>query len=226
VHGVQTDPEWQVRLAAFRQGLEGLGWLEGRNIHIESRFSANNYDRLPQLAQEIVALNTDVIFATTTPATKALQQSTRTIPVVFVQVSDPTGSGVVESLARPGGNITGFLFYEDSIAGKWLGMLKEITSSLARAALVGNPKGFRTAISCERPVPLRRRSGLKSSLLPSRMPPTSNDPSTPSRACRTSVCSSRRITRLKSIAILLSGSRREVACLQSTRTDISSRPAD
>jgi putative tryptophan/tyrosine transport system substrate-binding protein len=142
VHGLQTRHEWQQRVAAFQQGLERRGWFEGRNVHIEWLFSANKYDRLPQLAQEIIALNPDVIFASTTPAIKTLQHETRTIPIVFVQVSDPTGSGVVASLARPGGNITGLLLYEDSIAGKWLGMLKEIAPHLMRAALVGSPKGF------------------------------------------------------------------------------------
>jgi putative tryptophan/tyrosine transport system substrate-binding protein len=142
VHGLQNDVEWQGRLEAFRRGLERFGWLEGRNILIEPFFSANNFDRLPQFAQEIVALNPDVIFATTTPATKALQQVTGTIPIVFVQVSDPIGSGVITSLARPGGNITGVLLYEETIAGKWLGMFKEISPHLKRSALVGNPKGF------------------------------------------------------------------------------------
>jgi putative ABC transport system substrate-binding protein len=142
VHGVQTDPGWQRRVEAFRQGLEVIGWLEGRNIHIEWRFSANNFDRLSQLAQEIVALDPDVIFVNTTPATKALQQETHSIPVIFVQVSDPVGSGIVASLARPGGNITGILLYEDSIVGKWLGMLKEIAPRLTRVAFVGTPKGF------------------------------------------------------------------------------------
>jgi putative ABC transport system substrate-binding protein len=142
MQGVQTDPLWQQRLAAFRQELEGLGWLEKRNVNIEVRYSGNDYDRLPQLAHEIVALNPDVIFTNTTPAIKALQRETRAIPLIFVEVSDPAGAGVVASLARPGGNITGFLFYEDSILGKWLGMLKEIAPYLTRIALIGNPKGF------------------------------------------------------------------------------------
>jgi putative ABC transport system substrate-binding protein len=142
LHGVQTDPLWQKRLAAFREGLEGLGWLENRNVRIELRYSANNYDGLPRLAHEIVALNPEVIFTNTTPAIKALQQQTDTIPLIFVEVSDPIGAGVVASLARPGGNISGLLFYEDSILGKWLGMLKEIAPHLTRAALLGNPKGF------------------------------------------------------------------------------------
>src|SRR5258708_12271271 len=119
-----------------------LGGLEASSMHTEWRFSAKNFGRLPHLAQELVALNPEVIFANTTPATKALQQETRTIPIIFVRVSDPRGAGVVASLGRPGGYITGFLFYEDSIAGKWLGMLKEIAPHLTRAALLGNPKGF------------------------------------------------------------------------------------
>jgi len=142
MQGVQTDPLWQQRLAAFRKELEGLGWREKRNVNIEVRYSGNDYDRLAQLAHEIVALNPDVIFTNTTPAIKALQRETRAIPLIFVEVSDPTGAGVVASLARPGGNITGFLFYEDSILGKWLGMLKEIAPDLTRIALLGNPKGF------------------------------------------------------------------------------------
>jgi putative tryptophan/tyrosine transport system substrate-binding protein len=90
----------------------------------------------------MVALKPDVIFASTTPAVKALQVETRTIPIVFLLVSDPVGAGVVASLARPGGNTTGLLLYEENITGKWLGMLKEISPSLTRAALVGNPNGF------------------------------------------------------------------------------------
>ena len=142
VHGNQSDPDVEERTAAFRQGLQSLGWVEGRNVQIELRFTDNNYDRIPQLAREVVALNPEIIFANTTPVVKALQVETRTIPIVFVQVSDPTGAGVVASLARPGGNTTGFLFYENSITGKWLGMLKEISPRLTRAALFGNPKGF------------------------------------------------------------------------------------
>jgi putative ABC transport system substrate-binding protein len=142
VNSVEADPAVQGRIAAFRQSLGQLGWLEGRNIQIELRFSAANFERLPQLAQEMVALNPDVIFASTTPAVKVLQAKTRTIPIVFVYVSDPVGAGVVASLARPGGNATGLLWYEESITGKWLGMLKEISPRLTRAAQFGNPKGF------------------------------------------------------------------------------------
>lgn len=142
VHGVRANAEWQDRLAAFQRALEDHGWTDGRNVQFEKRFSDNNNDRLPQLAQELVALNPEVIFVNTTPATKALQRVTQTIPIVFVQVSDPVGASVVASLAHPGGNTTRLLFYEDSIAGKWLGMLKEIAPWLTRVALLGNPRGF------------------------------------------------------------------------------------
>jgi putative tryptophan/tyrosine transport system substrate-binding protein len=142
LNNVQADPEIQGQVTAFRQSLEQLGWVEGRNVQIELRFSGGDFQRLPQLAQELVALNPDVIFAGTTPVVRALQAKTRTIPIVFVYVSDPVGARVVASLARPGGNTTGLLLYEESITGKWLGMLKEISPPLGRAALVGNPKGF------------------------------------------------------------------------------------
>jgi putative ABC transport system substrate-binding protein len=135
------DPEMQVWLAAFRQGIEGLGWLEDRNVHIDYRFvptSSSDQFQLP--AKELVALQPDVILAQTTPVVAALQRESRAIPIVFVDVSDPIGSGFIASLARPGGNLTGVLAYEASIAGKWLAMLKEIAPYLARAAFVANPK--------------------------------------------------------------------------------------
>jgi putative ABC transport system substrate-binding protein len=141
-NNAETNLEFQKQIAAFRQSLEQLGWAEGRNIHLDVRFSTNDYERLPKLAQELVALNPDVIFATTTPVVKALQAKTSTIPIVFVYVSDPVGAGIVASVARPAGNATGLLLYEESISGKWLGMLKEISPPMSRAALIGNPKGF------------------------------------------------------------------------------------
>jgi putative ABC transport system substrate-binding protein len=139
VNGAKADQEMQVRVAAFQRELGQLGWSEGHNVRIDPRFSAADPERLPQLAKELVALNPEVIFVHTTPATKALQKETRTVPIVFVGVSDPIGSGIVPSLARPGGNITGFMLYEEGITGKWLGMLKEIAPSLVRVALVANP---------------------------------------------------------------------------------------
>jgi putative ABC transport system substrate-binding protein len=140
ISGAESDPEMQVRVTAFRQALEKLGWSEGRNIHIDTRFAASRPDHYQRLAKELVALNPEVIFVQTTPITAALRRETRTIPIVFVSVSDPIGSGLVTSLARPGGNVTGLMLYEEGITGKWLAMLKEIAPHLTRAALMANPK--------------------------------------------------------------------------------------
>jgi putative ABC transport system substrate-binding protein len=136
----ESDPEVRARLAAFREGLKKLGWAEGRNISIDTRFVTGNSDQYQLLAKQLVAGQPEVIFAQSTPAAAAFQRETRTIPIVFVAVSDPIGSGFVASLARPGGNLTGLQYYEASIAGKWLAMLKEIAPRLARAAFIANPK--------------------------------------------------------------------------------------
>jgi ABC-type uncharacterized transport system substrate-binding protein len=135
----EDDPQTKARLAAFRQGLERLGWSEGRNVRIDYRFAADHPDRYQPLAKELVSLQPDVLFAYTTPIAVTFQQESRSIPIVFAGVSDPIGSGLVASLSRPGGNITGLLLYEEGITGKWLAMLKEIAPSLSRAALIANP---------------------------------------------------------------------------------------
>jgi putative ABC transport system substrate-binding protein len=140
VGGAEDDPEFRAGLAGFRQGLEKLGWSEGGNVRIVTRFAAGRADQFQMLAKELVALQPDVIFAISPPVVASLQQESRTIPIVFIGVSDPIGAGFVGSLARPGGNLTGLLVYEDGITGKWLAMLKEIAPRLLRAALVGNPK--------------------------------------------------------------------------------------
>jgi putative ABC transport system substrate-binding protein len=134
------DPETKSRLTAFRQALERLGWTEDRNVRIDYRFAAASSDRYLPLARELMALQPDVIVAVTTPVATTLQRETQAIPIVFTSVSDPIGMGFVASLARPGGNFTGVLLYEDGIMGKWLAMLKEIAPRLTRAALIGNPK--------------------------------------------------------------------------------------
>ena len=136
----EDDPEMKTRLAGFRQSLERLGWSEGRNVRIDYRFAVGSPDRFRAFAKELVALRPDLIFASTTPVAAALQQQSRSIPIVFVNVSDPIGSGLVASLARPGGNLTGLLLYEEGITGKWLAMLKEIAPQLERAAVIANPK--------------------------------------------------------------------------------------
>ena len=140
MHNAEDDPEAKAELAAFRQGLEQLGWSEGRNIWIDIRFAADRPDQFQVLAKELVALRPDAIFSRTTPITAALRRETRTIPIVFAEVSDPVGSGLIASLARPGGNVTGLLLYEQGITGKWAAMLKEVAPHLKRAALLANPK--------------------------------------------------------------------------------------
>jgi putative ABC transport system substrate-binding protein len=137
-HLSESNPEMQAWLSAFREKLGQLGWQDSRNVQLISRFGERP-DRLPVMAKEIVGLQPDVILSHAPPATVALQRETRTIPIVFVAVSDPVGPGFVASLARPGGNLTGFLTFESGIVGKWLAMLKEIAPSLERVALVANP---------------------------------------------------------------------------------------
>jgi putative ABC transport system substrate-binding protein len=136
----EDDPESQARLAGLRYGLEKRGWSEGRNLRIDYRFaSAPSPDQAQPFAKELVALRPDVIFAQTTPIVTALQRETREIPIVFAAIADPIGSGFIASLPHPGGNITGVMLYEPSVAGKWLSMLKEIAPQLARAAFIVNP---------------------------------------------------------------------------------------
>src|SRR5262245_15872137 len=130
------DAEGQVRLAAFHQGLQQLGWTVGGNVQIDYRWGAGDPERIRKLAAELVALAPDVILSAGSPSVAALQQATRTVPIVFVTVVDPVSSGFVDSLARPGGNITGFGVYEYSIGGKWLELLKEIAPGMRRAAVI------------------------------------------------------------------------------------------
>jgi putative ABC transport system substrate-binding protein len=138
--GAADDPDEQARVQAFREGLEKVGWSERRNIHIDLRYASASAEQAQVFAKELIAQQTDVILATSTGTVAALQQETSTIPVVFTQVSDPVGSGFVTTLARPGGNLTGFLLFEGSIAGKWLLMLKEFVPGLSRVAFMANPK--------------------------------------------------------------------------------------
>ena len=133
------DAEGQARLAAFHQGLKQLGWTVGRNVQIDYRWGAGDADRIRKFAAELVALAPDVILSTGSPSAAALQQATRTVPIVFVTVVDPVGSGFVDSLAQPAGNITGFTLFEYSISGKWLELLKEIAPGVTRVAIIRDP---------------------------------------------------------------------------------------
>ena len=133
------DPEQQARIAAFRQGLQQFGWIDGRNLRIDFRWSAGSAADARKYASELVALSPDVILTSGAGAVAPLLQATRSVPIVFVLVADPVGAGIVDSLARPSGNVTGFTSFEYSFGGKWLELLKEIAPSVTRAAVIRDP---------------------------------------------------------------------------------------
>jgi putative tryptophan/tyrosine transport system substrate-binding protein len=134
-----NDPQAQNRNAAFLQGLQQLGWSVGQNVQIEYRWSAGSEDETRKYASELVALSPDVIFVSGAAAVEPLRRLTRSIPIVFVLVPDPVGAGFVDSLARPGGNITGFTPFDYGIGAKWLEVLKEIAPNTTRAAILRDP---------------------------------------------------------------------------------------
>jgi ABC-type uncharacterized transport system substrate-binding protein len=134
--GSADNPEYQARLAAFHQGLAVLGWTIGRNVHIETRWATSNAAALRKHAAELAALAPDVILANGSAAVAPLLEATRTVPIVFVIVPDPVGGGFVDSLARPGGNATGFTLYEYGISAKWLELLKEIAPGVRQVAVL------------------------------------------------------------------------------------------
>jgi ABC-type uncharacterized transport system substrate-binding protein len=131
----KDSPE-SARIAAFLQEMQRLGWIDGRNLQVEYRWETSD---LRKAATELVALSPEVILVSSTPAVSALQQATRTIPVVFTQVADPVSAGIVASLAKPGGNLTGFMVFDYEIAAKWLELLKEVAPSVTRVGVVRDP---------------------------------------------------------------------------------------
>jgi putative ABC transport system substrate-binding protein len=135
----ESDPEAQSWFKAFMQGMQAVGWTDGRNIRIDVRWAGSEVDRIQRLAKELVDLQPEVVFAITTPSVNAVLRETRTIPIVFTLVTDPVAQGLVESLVRPGGNITGFTILEPEIAGKLVQVLKEVAPATARAAVIFNP---------------------------------------------------------------------------------------
>jgi putative ABC transport system substrate-binding protein len=135
----ESHPFAQAFVAAFRQALGRLGWVDGKNIRIDYRFAAGDPALFKAYATELVNLGPDALLASTAPALAALQQQTRTIPIVFVIVPDPVGRGLVKSLAHPGGNITGFASYDASIIGKWAQLLKDAVPAVKRASIIFNP---------------------------------------------------------------------------------------
>lgn len=136
----ESDPDGQARVEAFQDALQDLGWVEGRNLQLDRRWAAGSADRFRTYAAELVALAPDLVLADATPSVAALLRETKSVPILFCRVGDPVGSGFVESLARPGGNATGFTAFEASMGPKWLELLKEAVPSLAHVALLFNPK--------------------------------------------------------------------------------------
>jgi putative ABC transport system substrate-binding protein len=134
-----NDQEYQANLAAFREELQKLGWVVGRNVQIAYRWAALDVELMQRFSRELIALQPDVILSSSTPTTRSLLQQTRSIPIIFANIGDPVGSGLVASLARPGGNATGFMLFEASLSGKWLELLKEISPRVSRVAAMFNP---------------------------------------------------------------------------------------
>jgi putative ABC transport system substrate-binding protein len=140
----KNDPDGELRYSVFTQALADLGWTDGHNVRMDLRWYGGGINRIRALAQELVGLQPDIIFASGTPATVAVQRETRTIPIVFVNGGDPIASGIVERLNRPGRNTTGFADFEASLGGKWLELLSEIAPGLKRTVIMFNPD---TAVS-------------------------------------------------------------------------------
>ena len=136
----ESDLEAQSMVEALHQTLQELGWVEGRNLRFDHRWAAGNSTRIQAFAKALVAPQPDVIVGHVTPAVAALQKETSTIPIVFIQVSDPIGAGFIANLAHPGGNITGFTTYEPTMVGKWVEMLKEMAPHVSRLAFLFNPQ--------------------------------------------------------------------------------------
>ena len=137
--GDENDPEWKIFVSAFTQALADLGWTDGRNVRMDIRWGGGDTNRIRALAQDLVGSQPDIILASSTAATVALQRETRTIPIVFAGVGDPVVQRIVPRLDRPGGNITGFASLEATLGGKWLELLSEIAPGLKRAAIMFNP---------------------------------------------------------------------------------------
>jgi putative tryptophan/tyrosine transport system substrate-binding protein len=169
MNGTATDATWQSYLTAFVQGLRQLGWTEGQNLRIDTRWSAGDAALARIYAAQLIGLTPDVILASSTTNLTVIQQATSTVPVVFIQVSDPVAQGFVANVTRPGGNLTGFSMYEFAIGNKWLDVLKEIAPGLARVGVMFNPdtspqsKFFMRSIEAAAP-----SLGIQASVIPVR----------------------------------------------------------
>jgi putative ABC transport system substrate-binding protein len=134
-----SDPQGQVRVAAFKETMQQLGWTEGRNVQIDVRWGEDDFDLEQKNAAQLIALAPEIIFALGTLSVASLRRLSRTVPIVFAYVADPLGAGFVDSLNRPGGNVTGFMPYEYTLSGKWVALLKEIAPNITRVAIIRNP---------------------------------------------------------------------------------------
>ena len=165
--GVADDTEGQARLGAFRQGMQTLGWVEGRNVRIVARFATTEPDRKADAA-ELVGLAPEVILANTAPVARALLEATKTVPIVFAQIPDPVGLGLISNLPHPGGNITGFTSFEYAMSGKWIELLKEIAPGVSRILAIGGGTNIRflePALSTMKMAATNYRVELKSATL-------------------------------------------------------------
>jgi len=186
MNSTATDAVWQSYFAAFAQGLRQLGWIEGQNLRIDTRWSAGDAALARIYAAQLIGLTPEVILASSTTNLTAIRQATNTVPVVFIQVSDPVAQGFVTNVTRPGGNLTGFSMYQFAIGNKWLDLLKEIAPGLAHVAVMFNPdtspqsRFFMQSIEAP-----RRRSACRRASSPFAPPPTSNLPLSVSRVRRT-----------------------------------------
>ena len=180
------DPVGQTRIAAFLQGLQQLGWSVGRNMQIDTRWAAGDADRIRTYAVELVALAPDVILATGSATVGPLQRANRAMPIVFVTTIDPVGGGFVESLARPGGNVTGFAAAEYGMSGKWLELLKQIAPRVTRVGVARDPE-IAAGAGQFGTNPWRRRSVWSYAHSASATPARSNAQSRPSLAPRMTV---------------------------------------
>jgi putative ABC transport system substrate-binding protein len=178
----EHDPNTQPFVMAFAQALERFGWVEGKNIRIDYRFATGDRTLYKTYAAELIGLAPDAILANRSPAVRTLRQQTRTVPIVFVDVSDPAGQGFIQSLARPGGNITGFSMPDAPIYGKWLQLLKEIAPGITRVAVIFNPDNHPIAALNSRAIEDAAPSlGITVTLAPVHDYPGSRKPSPPPR---------------------------------------------
>jgi putative ABC transport system substrate-binding protein len=178
------DPEGRVRLALFVRGLQEAGWADGRNVEIDKRWAAGDAGQFPKYAAELIALEPEVILATTTPAVMASQQASRTVPIVFLGVVDPVGSGLIASMLRPGGNATGFVLFEYALAAKWLQLLKDVAPGVTRAAVLREQSNT-TGIGQFAAIQTVATIGLELSTAICAMPARSSAPSRHSRRSQT-----------------------------------------